>query len=178
MTDNRKMMCGCAIFDTSKYMQESLNAWRRKQLKIMKDKAENSRGRGRDELTQTYKSYADYAFPDKQTRHTRSENVAYTILFTPTNDEFKLPNWKCVLQKFTVCHAISLPEVEMDTSIRASMIMFKTYMTQFTCSHHGILIREKITTYLDAKRKSKRACFLCEELIKTKTPDFTRGKLH
>ena len=58
------------------------------------------------------------------------------------------------------------------------MIMFNTYMTQFTCSHHGILIREKITTYLDAKIKSKRTCFLCEELIKTKTPDFTRGKLH
>ena len=58
------------------------------------------------------------------------------------------------------------------------MIMFNTYMTQFTCSHHGILILEKITTYLDAKGKSKRACFLCEEIIKIKTPDFTRGKLH
>ena len=51
-------------------------------------------------------------------------------------------------------------------------------MTQFTFSHHGILIRKKITTYLDAKGKSKRTCFLCEELIKIKTPDFTRGKLH
>ena len=32
MTDNHKMMCGCAICNTSKYMQEFLNAWRRKQL--------------------------------------------------------------------------------------------------------------------------------------------------
>ena len=32
MTDNHKTMCGCAICKTSKYMQESLNAWRRKQL--------------------------------------------------------------------------------------------------------------------------------------------------
>ena len=39
MIDNHKMMFGCAICNTSKYMQESLNAWRRKQLKIMKDKA-------------------------------------------------------------------------------------------------------------------------------------------
>ena len=39
MTYNQKMMCGCAICNTSKYMQESLNEWRRKQLKIMKDKA-------------------------------------------------------------------------------------------------------------------------------------------
>ena len=31
---------------------------------------------------------------------------------------------------------------------------------------------------MDAKGKSKRICFLCEELIKIKTPDFTRGKLH
>ena len=66
----------------------------------------------------------------------------------------------------------------MDTSIRAPMIMFNMYMTQFTGSHHGILILEKITTYLYAKGKSKRTCFLCEELIKIKTPDFTRGKIH
>ena len=46
-------------------MQESLNAWRRKQLKIMKDKAENSRGRGKDELTQAYKSNSDHAFTEK-----------------------------------------------------------------------------------------------------------------
>ena len=33
MTDNHKIMCGCAICNTSKYMQEYLNTWRRKQLK-------------------------------------------------------------------------------------------------------------------------------------------------
>ena len=81
-------------------------------------------------------------------------------------------------QKCTVWRDIALPAVEMDTSIRAPMIIFNTYMTQFICSHHGILIREKITTYLDAKGKSKRTYLLCEELIKIKTPDFTRGKLH
>ena len=48
MTDNHKMMCGCAICNTSKYMKEYLNAWRRKKLKITKDKAENSRGRGKE----------------------------------------------------------------------------------------------------------------------------------
>ena len=52
MIDKQKMMCGCAICNTSKYMQEFLNAWKRKQLKFMKEKAENSRGRGKDELTQ------------------------------------------------------------------------------------------------------------------------------
>ena len=41
MIDNHKMICGCAIYNTSKYMQESLNAWQRKQLKTMKDKADN-----------------------------------------------------------------------------------------------------------------------------------------
>ena len=93
MIDNHKMMCGCAICNTSKYMQESLNAWRRKQLKIMKDKAENSLGRGKDELTQAYKSYADYAFPDKQTRHPCCKNAEDSVLCTPTNHECILPNW-------------------------------------------------------------------------------------
>ena len=64
-------MCGCAICNTSKCFQESLNAWRRKQLKPMKDKADNSRGRGKCELTPAYKSYAGYAFPNNETRHPR-----------------------------------------------------------------------------------------------------------
>ena len=132
-------------------------------MKTEKDKADNSRERGKDELTQAYKSYADYAFTEKETRHLRCENAVDSVLCAPTNDECKLPNCKCVLRKCTVCSSIALSGVEMYTSNIAPMIMFDTYMTQFTCSHHGILIREKITTYLDAKGKSKRNCFLCEE---------------
>ena len=66
----------------------------------------------------------------------------------------------------------------MDSSNRAPMIMFNKDMTQFTCSHHGILIRKKITTCLDAKEKSKNTCFFCEKLIQSKTPDFTRRRMY
>ena len=45
MIDNHKRMCSCAMCNTSKYFQKLLNAWWQKQLKIMKDKADNSRGR-------------------------------------------------------------------------------------------------------------------------------------
>ena len=55
MTHHHKMVCGCVISNTSNYFQESLNAWRKKQLKIMKDKSDNSRGRKKGELTQAYK---------------------------------------------------------------------------------------------------------------------------
>ena len=55
MTDNQKMLCGCAICNTSKCMQESLNESRRKELKTMKEKAENSRGKKKGELNQSYK---------------------------------------------------------------------------------------------------------------------------
>ena len=58
----------------------------------MKGKSENSLGRGKDELTRAYKSYADYAFPEKQTRHPRCENASDYVLCTPPNDECKLPN--------------------------------------------------------------------------------------
>ena len=71
MAYHQKMMCGCAICNTSKYFKESLNAWRRKQLKIIKYKADNSRGREKDESTQAYKSYADYTFPNNENRHPR-----------------------------------------------------------------------------------------------------------
>ena len=121
----------------------------------MKDKAEFSRGRNKNELNQAYKSYADYAFPNDETCHPRCENAGDSVLCSPTNDESQLPNWKCALRKCTACTYIALPGVEMDSSNRAPMIKFNTYRAQFTCSHNGIPIREKITTYLDAKGTSK-----------------------
>ena len=81
--------------------------------------------------------------------------------------------WKC-----TACTSIALPGVERYKSNREKMITFNTYMTQFTCSHHGILIRKKITTYLDAKGTSKKNCFLCEQLIQSKNLDFKREILY
>ena len=120
-------------------------------IKIMKDKADNSRGRGKDELTQSYKSYADYAFTQTETHHPRCENAADYVLCTPTNDECKFPNCKFVLRKCTVCSYFDLPGVEINSSNRAPMIMFNTYMTQFTFTQHDILFREKITSYLDSK---------------------------
>ena len=58
----------------------------------MKDKADNSRCMKKDEFTQAYKSYADYAFPKKGTRHLRCENAADYVLCTLTNDEWQWPN--------------------------------------------------------------------------------------
>ena len=54
MTDHQKIMCGCAVCNTSKHFHESLNALWPKQLKIMKDKSDNSRGRLKYELAQSY----------------------------------------------------------------------------------------------------------------------------
>ena len=106
----------------------------------MKDKTDNSRGKKKYELTQAYKSYADYAFTNDETFHPNCKNAVDSVLCTPTNGECQFPNWKCVLRKCTDCTNIDLPGVERDSSNRAPMITFNTYMNQFTCSHHGILI--------------------------------------
>ena len=58
------------------------------------------------------------------------------------------------------------------------MIAFKMYMTKCTCSHHGTLIREIITAYLDAKGTYKQTFFLYEKLIQSKTNYFTRRRLY
>ena len=47
----------------------------------MKDKANNSRGMGKDELTQAYKSYADYGFTNNETHHLCCENAADYVFF-------------------------------------------------------------------------------------------------
>ena len=106
----------------------------------------------------------------------KMQQILFFVHQLMMNDNF--PNRKCVLRKCTACTSISLPGVEIYSSNRAPMIMFKTYMTQFNCSHHGIIIRKKITPYLDEKGTSKNTCFLCEQLIQSKTPDFTRGGLY
>ena len=116
VTDHHKMICGCAICNTSKSFQESLNEWRRKKLQIMKDKADHSCESKKNELTQAYKSYADYAFTNDETRHPRCKNATDSVLCSPTNDEYQFPNWKCVLQKCTTCTSISIPGVEIDSS--------------------------------------------------------------
>ena len=108
----------------------------------MKDKAYDSRGREKKELTQDYRSYADYAFPNNETCHQRCKNAADSVPCTPINDKYKFINWKCVLRKFTACNSIALPGFEIDSSNQAPMIIFNTYMNQFTCSYHGILIHE------------------------------------
>ena len=81
----------------------------------MKDKADHLHGRKKYELTQAYKSYAEYAFPKKETRHPPCKNAADYVLCTPTNDKFQFPNWKCVLRKCTACTYIAIPGVEIDS---------------------------------------------------------------
>ena len=62
-------------------------------------------------------------FQTKKNSHPRCKNAANSVLCTPTNDEFKLPNYECVLRKCTVCSSIALPGVEIDSSNLASMNM-------------------------------------------------------
>ena len=87
-----------------------------KKLKKIKDKADHSRGKEKDELNQVYKSYSDYFFPNDETRPPRCENAADSVIFTPTNDECQFSNWKCVLQKFIACTFISPSGVEIYSS--------------------------------------------------------------
>ena len=119
---------------------------------IMKDKADNLRVTRKDELTHYYKSFADYAFSKDETCQSICEHEADSVLCTPTNDEFKFTNWKCELWKCNACTSIALPVVEIDSSNRAPIIVFNTYMTPFcSCqSQHKVTIR----VYIKSKHQS------------------------
>ena len=52
----------------------------------MKDKADNSRGRKKYEITQAYKQYTEYAFPNDETCHPHCKNAADYVICTTTND--------------------------------------------------------------------------------------------
>jgi hypothetical protein len=51
-------------------------------------------------------------------------------------------------------------------------------MTQFSCSHHGVVTLDKVTYYLNDKGKKRKTCVFCEQLIQAKTTDFERGRLY
>ena len=88
----------------------------------MKGKADNSHGREKYEITESHKSYDDYAFPNDKICHPRCENKAGSVLCSPTNDENKFPNKKFVLLKCNTCTYFDLPGVKRDSSNRAPVI--------------------------------------------------------
>eukprot|EP00978_Attheya_sp_CCMP212_P030587 scaffold112901_cov35-Attheya_sp.AAC.1 len=121
VTVRHKIMCGCTICNTSKYLQTSLNAWRRKQMKHMEVQANASRSRSKATLLEAYTSYADFVFPDNEPRHPHCENAADSVLCPPTT-AYSLPKWKCVLRQCQSCMTIAIPALELDTSRTAPMI--------------------------------------------------------
>eukprot|EP00978_Attheya_sp_CCMP212_P037520 scaffold177762_cov62-Attheya_sp.AAC.1 len=143
----------------------------------MEVQANASRSRSKATLLEAYTSYADFVFPDNEPRHPRCENAADSVLCAPTT-EYSLPKWKCVLRQCQSCTTIAIPAIELDTSSTAPMIMFHTYMPQFSCSHHGVVMLDKVTYYLNDKGKKKKTCVFCEQLIQEKTSDFERGRLY
>jgi hypothetical protein len=60
MTDSHKIMCGCTTCNTSKYLQTSLNAWRRKHMKHMEAQSNASRSRAKATLLEAYTKYAEF----------------------------------------------------------------------------------------------------------------------
>ena len=81
----------------------------------------------KNEWTQAYKSYADYAFQNNKTCHPRWENAPDSVPCKPVNNVCKLTNWKCVMRKCTECTSIALPGFEIDSSNQEPMIAFNTF---------------------------------------------------
>ena len=66
--------------------------------------------------------------PNDETCHPCCENAANSVLCTPDNDEFQLPDWKFLLRKCTVFTSIFLPVVERYSSNQAPIITLNTYI--------------------------------------------------
>eukprot|EP00978_Attheya_sp_CCMP212_P018583 scaffold51031_cov63-Attheya_sp.AAC.3 len=134
VTDHHKIMCGCTICNTSKYLQTSLNAWRRKHMKYIEVQANAS----------------------------RSWAKATTNLFIHVA---KMQLILCFVHQ------------QLNAAYPIANVFYAP--VQIICSHHGVVILDKVTYYLDAKGgKKKKTCWFCEQLIQAKKPDFERGRLY
>jgi hypothetical protein len=177
MSDRHKLMCGCEYCTTSKYLQESLNAWRLSHIKRMQVKANATGRRRRSSHLQAYKQYTEFVYPNDTHRHPMCQNAADSVMCKPVGD-ISLPNWKCVLRQCPNCHHIDVPPLELDCSDTAPTIIFQTYMKQMRCAIHGVLTPHNIMSVHVRGQQYKKVCLPCENTFQeASTNGFQRGKL-
>ena len=112
-------MYGYEICIHYKYLQRTLNSWRRRH-------------------TTNKNRYTSVVFPDGNVLHETTRDAVNTMIF-PKQSSTSLSHWKCVLRQCDNCPKYKVPEYESSCTIVAPKIKFHLYVLFSTCSHHGLI---------------------------------------
>jgi hypothetical protein len=140
MTARHKQMCGCEVCLTVIGMQQSLNAWRHRLLRKLKDESAASY-MSRDQklaLDARITTYAHDVFRNNNTWHEKPREAIKEVQCKEV-DGVGLPHWKCVLSRCSNCPTYPVPHEEKGTNDESPMIRFHVYENFSQCTIHGLL---------------------------------------
>ena len=108
-----KVMCGCEYCIFVKSMHSSLQSWRDRYLKKLKDKSQNAQRRRSDEKTHhIYTKYKNKMMPHGRHIYSKAYDMANATMYAYPNSDNALPHWKCVLRCCANFPCINLPDQE------------------------------------------------------------------
>jgi hypothetical protein len=141
-SESHKQLCGCEICLTARSHQLSLNAWRQRYVKKLKDNADiiedDSLKRSALLRCQYYK---DTVLPNGQNWHSNAKEALKEVQ-CPALPHTGHPKWACVLGRCQECpkYCIPLEERKYSENDDASM-KFHHYVNFTRCTKHGLLTR-------------------------------------
>jgi hypothetical protein len=151
-TERHKQMCGCETCLTPRSHQQSLNSWRDRHLRQLKENEENELVvENKIVMQQQYTTYKGFVRPEGRTRHGKPHHAVLEIMCAKIV-ELGHHNWSCVLRRCELCPKFPIPAEESKTDDEAPTINFHHYVPFTKCSKHGpLVLRAKV-------------CNACEEL--------------
>ena len=162
MRESHKVMCGCEYCIIMKRHQASLNAYRRRRIKRMKDAVDNfgevaENSAEREAAEERYQSYkAKTTNEDGSPTHPHPKDALLCIQCGNV-EGFEFPHWRCVLRRCSDCPAYEVMPEEAGEVADDDRIKFHTYESVTSCRSHP-------EQQLPLRSKS---CPKCDELIET-----------
>jgi hypothetical protein len=143
-TETHKQLCGCELCITVASLQKTLNAFRLRSLKVMKERSVLARA-SRSSLPAVRKlqEYSASVENLDETLKQKKAADALTLITCPNVADTEFPPWNCVLGNCPMCPVYNVPVYEDNVSDDAPRINYVTYEKQSRCTVHGVLPMEQ-----------------------------------
>jgi hypothetical protein len=139
MTPRHKQMCGCEVCIQIRSLQQSLNAWRHRKLKLLTELAAAAMSDEERQAIEVRKLlYNSQVMPNNEVWHPQPKMALKATQCEPV-DGIGYPHWNCILGRCFNCPKYPMPDEEHGKDEQAPTIKFHEYAYITECSLHGVL---------------------------------------
>jgi hypothetical protein len=141
-TESHKQLCGCEICLTARSHQLSLNAWRQRYVKKLKENADNIEDVSIKRSARIrVQNYRETVLPNGLNWHSKPKDALKEVQ-CPALPDTGHPKWGCVLGRCQECPTYCIPLEERKYSENdEANIKFHHYVNFTRCTKHGLLTR-------------------------------------